>query len=544
MHVRNIYMNSILFFIFCTFLLLCINYAPAMLRMNTLSSGFSVKLSWYPMLGVSCLWIYDYFIKKNRKIIIDRYLLYILCYCFFLFVGECIGLIRFPYYQQLVLGSISQIEKAPLVMHFFDKIGFQCTDEEFILGWFTIRQLRSGMSYILYTWVFALVLGYYISIFWNRSIMLIKRAVYISIIVIVFCAIIELFYLMGNEMAKYVLVHITPYFHEVYSDGRDYPPLLWYTPQIRSIFIEPSNFGMYAVLVNPLLWVNILKNTGYKKIAWGICSIVFTFFVFLSQARTSTLLLILQFAVLIFLIVYKKNNCFKNITAIFVPIIISFLLSIMVISNFIITPVGDNKHALTTKVENNNAALMTEITEYADNNITSVVDSGENANRKGSNTTRKAIYITNLNIGLDYPLFGVGYKLNGAYFVDYMPLELTQDNAEIQKWIGYMKAQGIMRYTLPNIGEYVTKFSSTGIIGVLFLVFPWIYVGLKLLSKLRRYSQANALWYDSAWIFIGLVGVFVSGFGDEFVFYTPWAVLALSFAILKQYDKNKFDVKS
>lgn len=65
----------------------------------------------------------------------------------------------------------------------------------------------------------------------------------------------------------------------------------------------------------------------------------------------------------------------------------------MVISNFIITPVGDNKPALTTKVENNNAALMTEITEYADNNITSVVDSGENANRKGSNTTRKAIYI-------------------------------------------------------------------------------------------------------------------------------------------------------
>ena len=107
-----------------------------------------------------------------------------------------------------------------------------------------------------------------------------------------------------------------------------------------------------------------------------------------------------------------------------------------------------------------------------------------------------------------------------------------------------MKAQGIMRYTLPNIGEYVTKFSLTGIIGVLFLVFPWIYVGLKLLSKLRRYSQANALWYDSAWIFIGLVGVFVSGFGDEFAFYTPWAVLALSFAILKQYDKNKFDVKS
>ena len=99
-------------------------------------------------------------------------------------------------------------------------------------------------------------------------------------------------------------------------------------------------------------------------------------------------------------------------------------------------------------------------------------------------------------------------------------------------WIQNQKEKGILRSGFPKLGEYTSRFSETGIIGlVLFLIPPFI-----LLRKLYFKITDKKLTVDDKlpYVFftISLIGIMASGLGDTInITYCYWVLLGLGYAM-------------
>ena len=76
MYLKEIKENKISILLFFSFFFLCFNDIPSILQLNTVSGGFAIKASWYPLFGLLNWFNYFYgtmanpndtFIEKNEK---------------------------------------------------------------------------------------------------------------------------------------------------------------------------------------------------------------------------------------------------------------------------------------------------------------------------------------------------------------------------------------------------------------------------------------------------------------------------------------------
>lgn len=104
----------------------------------------------------------------------------------------------------------------------------------------------------------------------------IGKAILCSAVIIIAYSVIELGWLANSNAAGKILSTINPYIHSIKDDGKWWPPLLW-NAQLRSIFAEPSYYGIYMAFALPWFWYEIYnqKSKLYMAVTFILTYIIY-----------------------------------------------------------------------------------------------------------------------------------------------------------------------------------------------------------------------------------------------------------------------------
>lgn len=423
-----------------------------------------------------------------------------------------LGLIIYPYYEIILNGPIGQISKLPKVISILNDIGIYVDREYLLICLMIIRVFRNICFDIIYTFCVAYMIYcwyYYRAI---EGFKILVKAVVISTLIIIIYGIIDTFYLLGSDTATNILVIINPFLHEIASSHGWWPPLLW-KEQLRSIFEEPSYYGIYASFAMPFLWYKFIEVEKIKyKIIFILIISGFTFCLFLTKSRTAIALFGGECIILILYLFYlQRKILWKKVIVIFTTMIITFFGSNLIIANMGIWH-NENKINSVVKIE-----------EYISDNVGSLISL-----EKRSNTARYSIIIANFKIGMDYFLLGVGTNLNNAYIPEYLPA-MSKNNPEVKMWIDQQKKEGILKDGFPNLCEYTSRLAQNGFLGLIIFLLP-AFVLLKIL--IMKIKEKNIIYVIFS---ISFIGILVSGVGTGLdVAYYYWILLGLGYAICRE----------
>lgn len=505
---RNITINYYIFFIVLFFIF---NKIPKIIQPNFFGGLLQTKLVFYPIFIGLIYTLYCNYKYKNIFVNFNKFSKFTIVYLGMICVSLIIGLYTYPYYDLVLNGPITQIERLPKVINILSNFEIFIDEKILTIIWMIQGRIKSALLEILYTFGGAYMIYCWYHNNWQTAFKIIIKAVLTSLIIIFGYCVIELFYLSGDETAKNILITITPYLHDIKSNYGWWPPLLL-SGQLRSIFAEPSYYGIYFAFATPLLWYILIKVKKRINKTISILSIVFfTFCLFLTQARTAVALFCGEIFILFLFTIYLKNKfIFKEVCKILAASVTAFLLSGLFINNLLV----DNRYNIDS------------IESYVESNLTSLTSTSQR-----SNGARYSIMIADLKIGLDHPLIGVGSGLRNAYIPDYLP-EMAKDNGEVKMWIQNQKEKGILRSGFPKLGEYTSRFAETGIIGLaLFLVPPFILLR-KLYFKITDKSMCVDDKLPFVFFTISLIGIMTSGIGDTInITYCYWVLLGLGYAM-------------
>lgn len=498
-----------LFFVLC-FALAFVSI-PKVIQINFLGGPVQSKLVFYPLFIGFIYTIYCQYKYKNVLINFDKFTKFIAVYLAITFISLIIGLYNYPYYDLVINGPVTQIEKLPKVMGILNSFGINIDQKVLIAFWLVARAVKGLLFEVIYTFGGAYMIYSWYHNNWKTAFNIMLKAVLVTLIFIFSYSVIEIFYLAGNQNAKELLEFITPYFHVVKSDGTWWPPLLWKS-QLRSLFAEPSYYGIYFAFAMPVLWYLsfISKKLTYKWLIY-FCLIFFAFCLFLTQARTAVALFAGEFVIFCVLILYLRQ---KNLLRKFANIVFCMFLAFMTSNYFIANFLKDNRYEIKTA------------NQYIESNLTSLTST-----KQRSNNARYSIMLTDLKIGLNNPVFGVGTGLRNAYVPDYLP-EMSKGNREVEMWLKNQKEKGIMRSGFPKLGEYTNRFAETGVLGLSIFLIPSLVLLRKLYFKIsdKAMSTENKLPY--VFFTISLIGIMASGIGDTInITYCYWVLLGLGYAM-------------
>ena len=559
---------NVLFFMISSFLIF--NNIPIPIQMNFIGGILGGKLVFYPIFFGIVYTLYCQYKYKNVLVNFDKFIKFFLIYFTITFISLIIGLYNYPYYDLLINGPVTQIEKLPKMIEILKSFGFEPDIKQLMISWMIARTIKSFLFQGLYTFGGAYMIYCWYHDDWRTALKILVQGVLASLIVVFAYTVIEVFFLAGNEMAKNILEVITPYFHFVKYEGTWWPPLLWYG-QLRSLFAEPSYYGIYFASAMPLLWYAIFKVDRFiNKILLYSAVIFFTFGLFLTQARTAVALFLGEIFLLVIAVLILRNKAifFKFVTVLLCSML-AFGLSNVFISNYL--PI---KAADTVKIVNNQVGQKIEskktqaknsakqknvnnkpqakekiishkilqskdnqktdedilnkkqINAYLEKNLFSLTSLN-----KRSNNSRYSVMIADIKIGFDNPLFGVGTGLRNAYISEYLP-EMSKNNGEIKRWLEIHKEKGIMRSTLPKLGEYTYRFAETGILGLtMFLILP-----LLLLKQLyfNFTNKKKDIREKLPYVFftITFIGSMAAGIGSAIdTMYCYWVLLGLGYTM-------------
>lgn len=404
-----------------------------------------------------------------------------------------------------------QIEKLQIVIGFLNSFGISTDEKVLTIFWIAIRSLKNIIFEFIYTFCSSYIIYCWYYNNWRKAFNIVIKAVLTSLIIVFAYCGIELFYLAGNDYAKNILVTITPYLHTVKSSYNWWPPLLL-RGQLRSIFAEPSYYGIYFAFAMPFLWYCfIIANKKVNKILLHFSVLFFPFCLFLTQARTAVALFCGELIVLLILVYWIKNKIlFQKFLKLIACILIAFIMSTGFINNLLV----------------NNRYNIDGWESYFESNLLSLTSS-----EKRSNGARYSIMLADLKIGLDNPIFGVGHGLRSSYITDYLP-EIAKDNREIGMWKNFQQQKGILKSGFPKLGEYTARFGETGIINSFLFLLPAVILLKKLYIKLtdKIISVENKLPY--LFFTISLIGIMASGVGDNInITYCYWILIGLGYAM-------------
>lgn len=494
--------------IFC----LIFDNIPKFLQLDTVSSGFSCKISWYFLSLLMVLWIYqlckgNFIISREERL----FIYYILSVSFIAIFSNIWGLWIYPYYDELLLGPNNQIEKLPNTLIFLNSHGIRIDEKQLTVLWVGVRSLKSAILDVLYTFGFSFILYHFFRKDWIYYFNLMTKAVIASIAILCVYSFIELFYLADFDFAKRMLSFVNPMIHPIAIDHGWWTPLLW-KGQLRSMFSEPSRMGNYLAFAMPFLWGKFLLSSKKSK---GIVILItfYTFMIFMTKSRTAVTMywgiLALLFLGVLFI---RERYLLKRFFILCGITVLSLVLSIGFIN---VTTQNSNK-------SNNNQD--TTIASYMKDNVGSLRSAS-----KRSNGARYALIRANAKTGLEYPILGVGNVLGAAYTVhNFSEADLL--NTEVHMWVTNYDKMGVLRYRLGAMNEYVTRFANNGIIGLIAYIFPLIYAVFGLLKRFKHSDGIEKL--KIMIVGISLIGSAVAGCnGSLSLLYAYWVILAFSYAI-------------
>lgn len=338
-----------------------------------------------------------------------------------------------------------------------------------------------------------------------------RKGAVVGAIIICAYGVLDVWYLSGSHTAEYILTELNPIVHEIKSNGTWWPPLLW-KGQLRSLFAEPSYFGIWCAFAMPWVWYTFCI-TERKSVKAGSIILIFVlaFFCFLTKARTANVLIIGEVVLLALATVVYRKYIFKRAVIIIICLLCAFGGAIM--ADGILQGSSPEGSKLAEK--------------YIKDNMTSLV-----GDDKRSNGARYGVLEAHIKMGLDYPVLGVGYSLRSAYVATYLP-QKAFSNSEIKMWLRNQREKGIMKSGIPSLGEYSSRFAETGFVGLGIFMVPPLFLLLKLLKRIK--SDTTAFEEKLGYIFfaISFCGILVSGMGDSLnITCCYWLLLGLGYAII------------
>lgn len=525
----SISLRNKLFFIIVVFIIF--SDIPRLLQMNFLGSFLGKDLSFYPIL-VGVLYS-SYIFYKRKKLQVHKeekiFFAYIIIYFSVLMLSFLHGLVIYPYYEAVLFGPLDQIEKLPLVQNFLVSKGIYIESGLLLKVWMFARTIK---GFILETfWYFVVP---YMIFSWYRKdsqegFSILTKAVFISVILVCGYNILDFFYLSGSTAAKEILNILNPIVHDIKSNGTWWPPLLW-KGQLRSLFAEPSYYGIFSSFAMPFLWYRFNQKQDTKsRIVLILIMFMFTFGLFLTKARTANVLFLGELILLILFSLWKKKRLFLKRT--FFIVAFSFITFAIVTFSLSFMPGSPQGSSM-----GYNDEAHTEMASYINDNLGSLTSKNER-----SNGARFSILEASIAIGKDYPLFGVGKSLRNAYIPDYLSEE-GKLNSEVKYWMKNQKEKGIMRSGFPALGEYCTRFAETGILGLIIYLLPALFLAIQLLRRIqlacRQQEREQYIFF-----FISLAGIMCSGLGDNMnITCCYWIIMGLGYAmILSPCQKEKHE---
>ena len=495
---------------------LIFNKIPTFIQVNFIGGSVGSKLAFYPLLIGFVYSAYYYCKSKIVPPYFKQFLQFISFYIGVLLISLLVGLITYPYYDVVFSAPLSQIEKLPKLLGFLAEHGIYLDEKYILCLWIIARTIKGVFLETLWCFGGAYMIFCWYCDNWRAGVKILTNGALASLVVIFAYSMIEVFYLAGSNDAQSILKIVTPYLHRVKTSYGWWPPLLW-KGQLRSIFAEPSYFGIFAAFVLPCLWYKLICSS--KKIYFFIITL-FSFLLFLTKARTAFMLHLGELLLLLgFTMLYLRNREYmKRITVVFLCGIMAFITSNLFIANVM--------------EKTQNIPTTQSITKYVDSNAASLANPDSRSNR-----ARYSVMEADLKIGLNHPVLGVGSGLRDAYMPDYFSIKGLQ-NKEIQMWINYQKHLGVFRCGYPSLGEYTSRFAETGILGLICFLVPPFYLLYNLFKKISFLSMKERLPFIM--YLISFMGIMVSGIGDTLnITYCYWVLLGLGYAMCFGECKNE-----
>ena len=506
-----------LFFFICLFLVF--TNIPERFHQNFI--GFGGHLSGYPILvGFFSLIWYSYKSKSKKALFpdVDKASIFFLIYFFIICLSTIHGLFIFPYFDKILDGPVNQIDKAPFVHQLILNAGVNISIESLTLIWIMARSIKGTIISVIWSFGTAYLIYCWYKNQWERGFYILLRASCVAVALVSVYALIDVFYLSGNQFAECLLIVLNPLVHNIKEVGTWYPPLLW-KGQLRSLFAEPSYFGIYFAFSTPFLWYLFYRGENIKKQCWIILLItVYTFFLFLTKARTANALLLGETLLLIGITIPYRKIMLKKTLIVIISILFAFICATGMINVFF----SVNRVVHDTS---SNMTLIKHSKEYLNENLGSLASDDQR-----SNSARYSIMLADIKIGLDHPLLGVGNGLRNAYIADYLPADGTQ-SAEVKTWLVKQREQGVLKAIVPGLGEYTNRFAVNGLLGVMAFLFPAMILLSKLARNVIRTRNANTK-FSYIFFSISFIGMLACGLGDGIdITYCYWILLGLGYAM-------------
>ncbi len=516
--IMNKNIINILFFLI-SFLLIFNNFY-IVFPFNIFAGYLADKLVFYPVfIGI----IYTFYCQykfKNIFVNVDVFKKFFICIFWVISFSLILGLYNYPYYDLILNNLSTQNPKLITIINFLNDFNIFIEEKLGLIIWMIIRAFKGILLEFLYTFVMSYLIYCWYHNNWRKAFEILIKALLVSAFVVILYSTFEIFYFTGAEWAKDILIIITPYFHAIDIPGTAYgnwPPLLPPGIQLRSIFAEPSYFGIYSSFLLPFIWYNISNNNNKNKIVYILILFSLCFCLFLTQSRTAMGLLIGEIILFFILTIYSNNFCiFKNFIIVSFVILLSFLLSNTFINNCV-----DEKL---------NKSINITSSEYIDRNFLSLMSED-----RRSNSARYAYIKAAFRIGKDNKLFGVGPGLTSPYITDYFT-ENERNVFEVKLRIKKQREEGIFVAHMPILCEYIKKFAEIGVLGIIIYFMPLIYLIAKLCNKIKQKQEY-------IFFFISLLGIMASGISHDFLgscYY--WVLLGLGYAMCFGKENKEQDI--
>lgn len=527
-------------------------YIPRVFWQTFLGGPFGQDLVVYPLLigfiyTAYCQWKYKNVIYKW-----NFFKKFIFAYLAVLLISLAWGLFNYPYYEQILNGPADQIEKLPKVLAILHGIGIPVAEKTLLEIWMFARPIKAVFFETLYTFGAAYMIFCWYHARAQRAIDILLKVTTVDLIIVAAYGLVDVCYQNGQMWAQNTLIVLNQIIHAnvtIHPFPGESVTMMFRDAQNRSLFLEPSYFGIFMVFAYPLLCLKIFQAQSLtKKIALLALFGIITFELFLSQSR---LALAVNFGVFLLLAGSCLYRMQRELTIFLVSVCIVGGLafgSAMAFLQYEQVPaeLGD-WYPLATKFKEESqvdqlekGVKNTSVGAYFHEGLGSLSNDYKAGQHAESNHSRYTIQRNHIDIGLEHPLLGVGTNLRQGYLRD----KLDKDpGGEIQIWNKMIDKKGLLGGGFPDLGEFTLHFAETGALGLAFYLSP-AFILLCLFAKvlLRRKTEAHKV-APVLFIALSFMGMMATGFGEGInITFCYWLDMAVGYLMMHKDEKKQEDL--
>jgi hypothetical protein len=552
--------HAIDFLFFLLVFTLIFSLIPKSISLDLIGGVMGSKLGIYPLIAGLFITLFSCIKNNHSKVDSDIFSLPVKRYLIALLLIQLISLIlgvwRYPYID-LAISQSNYIPERLLKVLTLANVNQMEYVRISTWVWFGFKGIKNIIANSFWELSCAFFVYFWYKNRGYRCVNLFFMGILASLIVIFLYESVELMYLLGSESAKDILQNINPFIHqigllnEVYT-GQNitavnayawWPPLLW-KHQVRSVFPEPSFFGVYCAFVMPWLWYgvwgkkdNALKFSQLPIWLWTIVIFFMTFFVFLTKSRTALLLYIGEVGLLgLFCIFSSKWRNIKKFILILCLTFLSFAASLAFLQ-VETSRAGLESSSLQNGNENSSYSASQNVNAYVSENVSSAFSKNQR-----SNLARLSLMTAELKLWTEYPVLGVGVGMKPAYIPDRFPVSATQ-SSEVLMWIHRLQDNGPLRAGFPVVSDYTSRLCETGLLGVVVYYFPIFYLMFKMAILSRKNSgikEKECLGNLAPFFLISLAGMMAGGITTALnITYCLWVLVGLGFVMIHRFKVAK-----